>query len=366
MSSDLRVMIFWKYCDLFGPLQDGNSTSRSIVNQGLYMEQNSSIITVDNVQCSENSIIGFINRTSINKICSILDNIDSWSVDDPNDDFDEAVEVLMMFFFHQPINANNGIKFYRARRHESKDFFTQLSELNCPPANLVKTRGRLNEVNQTIYYAAEDPTLALLEVTFPAYQEKGVTCGFCTIVRSRLLDNSNLNFANLYPEEPIQKENQLKVTTFLSALRKDYDDELHTMFNKTNLEKINKIRNYISTRVCQSRNNQRNFDCYKITSSIASNLFKIYKIDGIIYPSAIANNIGSCIAINPEIFKERFGIDNIVRIYYEYNNPPNFFSYRITHVFTGIDSEKRILWKESWDDRTYFLSLKLTADVTRD
>ena len=176
----------------------------------------------------------------------------------------------------------SGTKLYRVREYLGNEF-TKLSELLYVPSKLVKTRGRLNDVGESILYVSLDPVTPFHEV------KAKVGKSYCVITYE------------ICEEEQIQVstigENSYWILNNLNSQgeinSKIIDQFFYTEFTK----EVGKGTEYL----------------YRTSTMLAKNFFDIPNSDGYEYPSVAVNrNIN--LAIKPDSVDKKVkvvGVENI-------------------------------------------------------
>ena len=286
------------------------------------------------------NLINKATEVNIRNLCILIDEL---SVYDKKNEFYDAVDSLMIFFVTSKIKINLGQFLYRARVNIDDGFFTKLSDLSYPPDEFVTCEGRLNCINQSVYYSSENHMLSMLEVTGQLYEKKGI----CTVVESVCIKDNELLIINLYPDKISNIYSQNINNSILLGSHNYADDMLKTNIDITLYNKLKLIRNYIFDRITTYPSSKIN--CYKITSTIANILFKNFHADGLVYPTVCMSGLGSCLVLNKKSYDENFMPRKALRFEYEYfeksRKHKSPFSIKLTHFSERLDGNQNMIWE---------------------
>lgn len=294
------------------------------------------------------NILDIIRKVKLSCIKANCDKLDAKSWCGSDSDFYKEINLFMFTFILSRLGMTNGVSIFRARKHEDNEFFSNLSELTYPPSECVSSLGRLNYSNQSLYYAAQNPMIAMSEVTSESKERESV--GHCTLIRSVVNNNSDLHLANLYPLSIKNKPHDS--TDYLLKDRIETDQTLRNYFSKKDEEKVRTQKNYIANRITCDKENV-DYNCYRITAGIANILFDKFKFNGLIYPNASMNKISPCMAFTPEVYDKCFTPVTAQRVRYSYRkisgnknkaNKEILCSFNATHHSKGSIEKGNFEW----------------------
>ena len=176
----------------------------------------------------------------------------------------------------------SGTKLYRVREYLGSEF-TKLSELLYVPSKFVRTRGRVNNIGESILYVSLDPVTPFHEV------KATVGKSYCVITYE------------------IREDEQIQVSTI--------GKNSYSMLNNLNAQgEINSkiIDQFFYTEFTKDVGKGTEY-LYRTSTTLAKNFFDIPKSDGYEYPSVAVNrNIN--LAIKPESVDKKIKVVSVENI----------------------------------------------------
>lgn len=204
-------------------------------------------------------------------------------------------------------------------------------ELLAPPSNIVTEYGRLNQPGESLFYAAE--------TTHTIVKELGAQPG------------DEIAFVRLSGIESAEKLRLSRLGVFPAAGGGHTEslDEVLPLYrfitgSESNLRKVNTIRQYIS-QLLSDRRPRLKGKSYKATAAIASVIFSMPDVKGIIYPSVEVGDTACNMALRPEVIGQEFRPDHVA--YIEIVDVEKYH-HRAKVLYTGwVDPQGNLIWDNS-------------------
>ena len=286
-------------------------------------------------------------RVNLEKIFAEIDRL---SVHGTERELEREIHFLMFMYTGTQTGIKNGINIFRSRKHAPhEEGIKNIAGLTYRKERDVTSLGRFNDIKQPIYYASTNPNVAMLETTLETATTDSK--GYCTVAHSKLEHPNDLFVVNLFPQR-IEDGVSVFQDSF-EAFKHNYQDlkRITDKLPKDISEKIVLIRTYVASRVVARQSNP-NFNCYKITSTIAKILFNKFNVRGILYPTIAMGHRHACLALSPKTYDECFRTSKVYRLKYNYSNfrknSDNDYTGSCFHTFTdmswGIEDNGDIKW----------------------
>lgn len=207
----------------------------------------------------------------------------------------------------------------------------RVEELLAPPPNILTEYGRLNQPGESLFYAAE--------TTHTIVKELGAQPG------------DGIALVRLSGKESAEKLHLSRLGVFPTAgggHTESLDEVLPSYRlitgSESNLKKVNTIRKYIS-QLLSDRRPRLKGKSYKATAAIASVIFSMPDVKGIIYPSVEVGDTACNVALRPEVIGQEFCPDHVA--YIEIMDVEKYH-HRANCLHTGwVDPQGHLIWDNS-------------------
>lgn len=172
---------------------------------------------------------------------------------------------------------------YRARKNEKNQVFINVKDLWYPPESIIKNFGRLNEVRQSRFYAADTINASFYELNptiddiFTILTVRTKTGGYLTLSKVVFLGIENSKSDKLVCSSPTDKLRDNP--TFINHIGND------------NYKKWQLVDNYFHYIITQKVLPECEYK-YKPTVALANRIFSNLSVDAINYPSVATNCYG--------------------------------------------------------------------------
>lgn len=228
-----------------------------------------------------------IHKFSNKSLEEITQEISKWKSTDYNitsiDELKKLANKISQFAPFQTFKFFNDSKVYRGRIGA----YNNKSDLWYPPAKLITKLGRVNRINQQIFYCSNSGGISLYEL----YPQVG---DLITIIEC---ESKSLSVHNIGVMDNLK-------------LKSD-----ESFFQSKNGQKINLIYNFLKEEFTKKvQDGDENL--YKLSISIFEHLTDTEMVDGLLYPSIAANMTGFNLALKSEIADSHLKISKayIVRV----------------------------------------------------
>jgi len=180
--------------------------------------------------------------------------------------------------FYRIGNDNKPNVTFRTRTHTDSDFFDKIGDISTPPNWIVKSYGRCNRPNQSVFYSSENRPTSYMELVEYWAREKNigekisVTIGvweFQRDLKFYIIPKPNLKERRTYEEKHYGSiyDQKMAENGFVGHPKQVSDMVFEFMYNKFSKSAKNDKRTYM------------------ITSAFSNLMLASLDIDGIIYPS---------------------------------------------------------------------------------
>ena len=243
--------------------------------------------------------------------------------------------------------AMNGI--YRARKNVGETPFVTTAELWYPPASVVRTRGRFNEIGTPMFYASNRMNGALFEVR-PMVGNVITVLVVRTRQTSIVLKSAHIGLERSMAPElgPVERTRMLQDNPRFQAMLKE--------------KRINRkwllVDNFLSDMATNHFSPEDEQSKYRITNAIAQVLFGIPSVEALNYPSVATALNCLNICLRPEIADKHFIASEawMIRIEETAMRLPGvskdgpFHRFSFIRKSMSIDSTGNIMWSDLLHD----------------
>ncbi len=211
----------------------------------------------------------------------------------------------------------------RSRWNDDGRLFEHVNELKYPPKDAVKKKGRLNDVEESIFYASLCELGSIIESRPPLDQ-------LFTIAKIKKVDGQSLIFFPLAIEKP----------TFI-PIPKNKSQKMIFDYLYGEITKIAKHENEYNSTIAIAHHFLRT----KINSDL------VQKSAGLAYPSAVGREISNSVTYNlamlPEVFDTNYRIVEAT-VYFLSNEETHYQLNPLNVASVGIDGE--LIWECSYKE----------------
>lgn len=189
------------------------------------------------------------------------------------------------------------VKFHRMRINTDGKVFNSLSDLWCPPKEMVRTYGRLNSIGEQVLYTSGGGHTCLNEINPPPGSM--ITC--VEFVSVEAITAIEIGMHNKFRKDP-----------FFDRYWKRFDYQLnrHYKGDRRMLSLDNKFKDFLASEFTKSVFPTQE-DLYKRTIAIANSFFSSPDIECIIYPSVKSRLKDANFAIPEEVARRVLKVNRI-------------------------------------------------------